>query len=338
VTWTPQSQRIIDMAKFAWELRAVRCTEDMMLQFRHNISFQAARREWEWVNFNTMRSFVMVADHIKCGRDWSPEPWVVSRATYHPQNLTILLHAEKSTWKKVTHSYVLDFGEVIRGAGSGGGLDRRQFDFNLEGAFTLNLASTWPRTFINQTWQGTKFTVVCADCGVQGALEFAGHVEGSVFGGLDHLMLSARPIGLGAALNLEATLQGFYDFSGKDWASQEFELFSIPLPSGWRIPGVLTFGPNAKLLAGYELTSIAGHATVTAGISATIPDSSIAKLDLISEEKVQVDGWLPTFDFQPPTLTEGGVTAKGKVWGKLAVAVSLEIFGTLQPISRSLCR
>ena len=310
------------MGKFAWGLKAARCTEDMMLQFYHNISFQAAQREWEWVNFNSMRSFVMVADHIKCGRDWSPEPWVVSRATYHPHNLTILLHAEKSTWKKVTHSYMLDFGEVRRGN------SKRQFDFDFDGAFTLNLASKWPRTFINQTWQGTKFTVSCDDCGVQGALEFAGHVEGSVFGGLDHLMLSATPKGLGAALNLEATLKGFYNFAGKDWASQEFDLFTIPLPSGWRIPGVLTFGPNAKLLAGYELTSIAGQATITAGVSAAIPDNSIAKLDLIAEEKVEVRGWLPTFDFQPPTLTEGGIEAKGKVWGKLAVAVSLEIFGT----------
>jgi hypothetical protein len=162
---------------------------------------------------------------------------------------------------------------------------------------------------------------------VEGALEFAGHIEGSIFGGIDHLMLSAKPVGLGAALNLEATLSGFYDFSGKDWASQEFELFAIPLPSGWRIPGVLTFGPNAKLMAGYELTSIEGSATITAGVSAEIPDSSIAKLDLLAEDNFDVSGWLPTFDFQPPKLTRGGVTAKGKIWGKLAVAVSLEIFG-----------
>jgi hypothetical protein len=332
VTWTPQSQRIVAMGKFAWGLKAARCTEDMMIQFRHKISFKAAQREWEWVNFNSMRSFVMIADHIKCGLDWSPAPWVVSRATYHEHNLTILLHAEKSSWKKVTSSYMLDFGELRRGAGagSGSGLPKRQLDFNLEGAFTLNLDSEWPRTFIKESWGATNFTVSCADCGVQGALEFAGHVEGSVFGGLDHLMLSATPQGLGATLNLEATLAGSYNFEGLDWASQEFELLSIPLPSGWRIPGVLTFGPNAKLLAGYELTSISGEATMTAGISASIPDSSIAKLDLISKDPVDVSGWLPTFDFQPPQLTEGSVEAKGKVWGKLAVAVSLEIFGTLR--------
>lgn len=328
VTWTPQSQRITDMGKFAWGLKAARCTEDMMLQFRHKISFKAAQREWEWVNFNSMRSFVMVADHIKCGRDWSPAPWVVSRATYHEHNLTVLLHAEKSTWKKVTSSYMLDFGEIRRDPGSGV-LPKRQLDFNFDGAFTLNLASSWPTTFIRETWGATKFTVSCADCGVQGALEFAGHVEGSVFGGLDHLMISATPRGLGAALNLEATMEGFYNFAGKDWASQEFELFTIPLPSGWRIPGVLTFGPNAKLLAGYELVSIAGKATMTAGISASIPDDAVAKLDIIAKDPVEVSGWTPEFDFHPPELTEGSITAKGRVWGKLAVAVSLEVFGTL---------
>lgn len=142
-------------------------------------------------------------------------------------------------------------------------------------------------------------------------------------------MISATPNNLGAALNLEATLSGFYNFAGKDWASQEFELTTIPLPSGWRIPGILSFGPNAKLLGGYELTSIAGHATVTAGVSASITDDSIAKVDIFSDDKVDVHGWIPTFDVQPPKLTEGGITVKGKVWGKLAVAVSLEVLGKL---------
>ncbi|GAB1320981.1 hypothetical protein MFIFM68171_11191 [Madurella fahalii] len=319
VTWTGQGRRIIDMARFAWELKAVSCTEDMMLQFRHNISFQAAKREWEWVNFNTMHSFVMVADHFKCGKDWSPHPWVVSRASYHAHNLTIRLHAEKSTWRKVTRSYVIDFGEINRR------LPKRAFDFNGDGVFTLYLASSWPRTFFNRTWDGTKFTVSCAECGTRGSLVFAGHIEGSVFGGIDHLMISATPNNLGASLNLEAKLSGFYDFTGKDWASQEFELTTIPLPSGWRIPGILTFGPNGKLLAGYELTSIAGHATVTAGASASITDDSIAKVDIFSDDKVEIHGWIPTFEVQPPKLTEGGITVKGKDEDGISADVYVQI-------------
>lgn len=95
---------------------------------------------------------------------------VVSRASYHAHNLTIRLHAEKSTWRKVTRSYVIDFGEVSRR------LPKRAFDFNGDGVFTLDLASSWPRTFFNQTWDGTKFTVSCADCGTRGSLVFAGHI------------------------------------------------------------------------------------------------------------------------------------------------------------------
>ncbi|KAK4120093.1 hypothetical protein N657DRAFT_702672 [Parathielavia appendiculata] len=201
VTWTPQSQRIIDMAKFGWALKAARCTEDMMLQFRHNISFQAAKRE-------------------------------------------------------------------------------------------------------------RRFTVACADCGVRGSLEFAGHVEGSVSGGLDRLVLSARPLGLGAALNLEATLKGSTISRARTGLIRS-----------------LSSSLSLCLWVGeyQELRSIEAQATITASISATISDSSIAKFHLISEEKVQVEGWAPKFDFQPPTLEAAALKAKGKVWGKVAVAVSLEI-------------
>jgi hypothetical protein len=189
----------------------------------------------------------------------------------------------------------------------------------------VNLASTWPRAFINQTWGATTFTVACVECGVTGGIEFSGHIEGSIFGGLEHIVISAQPIDLGVDVNLEARMKGSYNFEGKDWASQEFELLTIPLPSGWHIPGVLTFGPNAKLLAGYELTSISGSATITAGASLDIPDSSIAEVDILSDDKFKLEGWVPEFNVQPPTLEEGTITAKGRIYGKVAVAVELEV-------------
>jgi hypothetical protein len=51
---------VIGMARFSFALKAVYCTEDMWVQFRHNISFQAAKKQWDWVNFNGMRSFVLL--------------------------------------------------------------------------------------------------------------------------------------------------------------------------------------------------------------------------------------------------------------------------------------
>lgn len=328
VTWASQDKRIIDMAKFAWELKAVNCTSEMWLQFHHAKSFYATQKEWEWVNFNTMNSFIMVGDQHKCGRDWSPQPWIVSRASYHAKNLTIRLHAEKSSWRKVSHMYVLDFGET-RSDRMPSNVRRRDWfdwDVSFDRTFNLNLAAKWPRTFLNKTFgDHTSLTVTCPDCGVSGGLEFAGHIEGSLNGGIDHLVLSATPRSLQASLILEATLKGKFNFKDTEWANGEIDLWTIPLPYSFRIPEVLTFGPTAKLFAGYSLDSIEGHATVTAGMSASIPDDSIAKVDVFAKDKVDIHGWTPQFEVQPPKFESAGITAKGSIYGKLAVAVSLEI-------------
>lgn len=320
VLWTGQDRLILDMAKFGWELKTVNCTENMMVQFRHNISFQAAKKQWDWVNFNGMRSFVMIADHIKCGRDWSPNPWLVSTVRFDPSTLKVFMEAEKKTWKNITRSYAMDFGEVQTGR-------KRLLDFNLDKAFTLDLASTFPSKIIAKNWTSgntkASFGVSCVDCGTSGQLVFAGHIEGSAFGGIDKFMVSATPVGLQAALNLEVAFEGIYKFTNN---KEEFDLLTIPLPYGWTIPGVLTFGPNAKVIAGYSLDSIQGSATVTTGVAAKIPDDSLAKVDLFGKKKLDVHGWIPTFETKPLEI-QAEITAGASLYTKLAVAVSIEVLG-----------
>ena len=282
-----------------------------------------------------MNLFVFVGDQHKCGRDWSPQPWVVSRLQYHAKNLTITMRAEKSSWRKVADMYTLDFGMTgpermpASSAGASNLAARAWFDWDLsfDPTFRLSLASRWPRTFLNKTFgpkNEANLAVICAECGIQGGLTFAGHIEGSLLGGIDHLVVSATPDQLSANLALEATFKGKFSFKNTDWAKGEEELFVIPLPYSFVIPKVLTFGPTAKLLGGWELNSIEGHATVTAGISAGIPSNSLARVDIITKD-VDVRGWTPQFEVQPPKLVSAGITAKGSVYGKLAVAVSLEI-------------
>jgi hypothetical protein len=126
VVWTKQDRMIIDMARFAFQLKEVSCTEDMWVQFYHNKSFQAAKKSWEWVNFNGMRSFVLIPDHFKCGRDWSLEPWLVSDVTFDETNLKVNLDAIKSSWKNVTHTYNIDFGEIQRSGTQSNDVSKRQ--------------------------------------------------------------------------------------------------------------------------------------------------------------------------------------------------------------------
>ena len=333
VTWASRDQRIVDMSKFVWSLRDVNCsTGNTYIQFHHAKNFYAAQQEWEWLNYNTLNSFILVGDQHKCGRDWSPQPLVVSRLQYHPKNLSVTMRAEKSSWRKVADMYTLDFGMTqsermpvnVRDLAARAWFD---WDVSFDPTFTLNLASTWPRTFLNKTFGPKKeanLNVICADCGITGGLTFAGHIEGSLLGGIDHLVVSATPNELSANLALEATFKGKFSFKNTEWAKGEVELFVIPLPYSFVIPKVLTFGPTAKLMAGWELNSISGHATVTAGMSAEIPPDSIAKVDVIAKD-VEVSGWKPEFKIQTPKLESAGITAKGSLYGKLAVALSLEV-------------
>ena len=140
--------------------------------------------------------------------------------------------------------------------------------------------------------------------------------------------ISAKPQGVGANFGIEAIFEGHLDFKGKGLlpATDKFELLQLPLPSGWRIPGVLTFGPNIQINAGYQIDYIGGAATVSTGISATIPDTSIAKVDLAAEKPLEISGWVPDVAVQPLELAVI-IDAEAKVFTEVAVAVTLEILG-----------
>lgn len=127
-------------------------------------------------------------------------------------------------------------------------------------------------------------------------------------------------------MNLEVAFSGLYKF-GND-AAGEFDVVTIPLPAGWRIPGILTFGPNAKVVAGYQLDKIEGAATLSTGVTAKIPEDSIAKVDLFAQQKLDVHGWVPTFETKPLEL-QAEISASGFFYTKVAVAVSLEVLGML---------
>ncbi|KAF2748758.1 hypothetical protein M011DRAFT_457470 [Sporormia fimetaria CBS 119925] len=317
--WTRADSLIIDMAKFSLHLKSVNCTSNMSAQFWHKAAYLIAKKEWEWVNFNGLRSFVLIADHFKCGRDWSLDPWVVRNARFDDKTLTIRLDAAKKTWKEVTSRYTMDFGEVERG-----GNHKRQLDWDYSKAFTVPLNSNFPRTIMQRKWPNADFGVFCVDCGTSGGLRFAGHIEGSLFGGVDQLSMTVTPEAIQANLGFEVTFGGRYNFRGKDFARQEIEVIDIPLPYSWSIPGILFFGPKLKVIAGYELEEISGRATVSTGVSATIPDSSLAKAELFGNPGVEVNGWIPVFSAQPIEI-EAEIVASGSLYAGLGVSVAVEI-------------
>lgn len=88
----------------------------------------------------------------------------------------------------------------------------------------------------------------------------------------------------------------------------------------------MTFGPNIQINAGFQVDYIGGSASVTTGISAVIPDSSIAKVDLAAKKPVQISGWLPQIRTQPVEI-QAQIDAEVHLYTEIAVAVTLEVLG-----------
>ncbi|KAF9886762.1 hypothetical protein FE257_011139 [Aspergillus nanangensis] len=326
VVYSKQDEKILDLDKLAFALDKVTCGDSMTLKFKNKLFYAAAKIAWNWVNYNDLRSFVVIANWEGCGDPKARNPWVVSNAVFNDKTSTATLAATQSTWQKVSNSYTMDFGDII--LGSDGSKDKRWLDFDLSKAFTIDLSSEFPSEIANWTmtnpYVDAYLAISCDDCGTEGTLQFAGHVEGSVFGGIDKFEVSATPHGISAHLGISLDFHGEVDFDSMPAPGDEFTLVELPLPSGWRVPGVLQFGPNVKINAGYTIERIIGDAHVSTGITASIPDDSVAKVDLSAEKAVDIHGWIPEIETDPLEISVQ-IDATAHLYTEVAVAASIEI-------------
>ncbi|PGH09671.1 hypothetical protein AJ79_05637 [Helicocarpus griseus UAMH5409] len=328
VSFSKPEERIIALDKIDFLIESASCNaEDMSVKFIHDIVYAAVKISWDWVNFNDMHGFVVVPNTDKCGKDRQQHPWLVRKVTFDDKAKVVRMEATQSTWKKVMNSYTLDFGEVVIGDK---GLVKRDIIPDLDEKFRLGIEATLPTRIFN--WEVNNgplkgnLTANCNECGTQGALIFAGHVEASLgWTGfdIDKFELSVKPEGVAANVGLELLFDAHLDFRRTSKPSQEINLLEIPI-SGWNIPGLFEFGPRIQLNAGYEIDYISGTASATAGITARIPDSAIAKLDLLSEDSVEVSGWAPVIETQPLQV-QAQVDAEVSVYTEIALSVSLTV-------------
>ncbi|KAL3455622.1 hypothetical protein BJX64DRAFT_294884 [Aspergillus heterothallicus] len=328
VAYSKQDEKILDMDKFSFALSTASCNaNDFSLHFSHPLIYQAAKLAWNWVNYNELRSFVIVPSWKGCGDDRSHDPWVVRKVTFDDKTRKVILDATASTWKKVMNTFVLDFGEVVLGNNNN---HKRDLIPDLDKKFTLDVSSSFPEEIFS--WEietgvlNATLQANCNDCGTEGALVFAGHVEASLgWTGIDvdKFELSVKPQGVKAHVGVSLEFDGEVDFREFIQPSHEFTLLDIPI-SGWRIPKVFEFGPHIEINAGYVIDYIGGSAVFSTGITATIPDTAIAKLDLKAEDSVQVSGWTPEIETDPLVL-RAQIDAQTRLYTEIALSVSIEI-------------
>ncbi|KAF9888514.1 hypothetical protein FE257_008621 [Aspergillus nanangensis] len=327
VAYSKQDERILDMDKFSFALGSASCNEgDMSLTFKHKLIYQAAKLAWQWVNFNELRSFVLVPSWSGCGQDKSHDPWVVKGVQFDDKVQKVTLDATLSTWKKVMNTVVLDFGEVVLG----GDNSKRDIIPDLDKKFRLDVGATLPEQIfkwsVNKGVLNATLTANCDQCGTQGTLIFSGHIEASLgFSGfdVDKFELSVRPESVEAHVGLSLEFVGQLDYTGFIKPSQEFEILEIPV-SGWNIKGIFEFGPRILLNAGYSLDYIEGEASVSTGITARIPNSAIAKLDLLAEDSVEVSGWTPVIETDP-LAAQAQINSQARLYTEIALSVSLTV-------------
>lgn len=343
VAYSKQNERILDMDKFSFALESASCNEDMSMKFKHVLVYHAAKIAWDWVNYNDLHSFVLIPSWKGCGDDKSQDPWVVRNVRFDDKTHTILMDGTKSTWKRVMNSFIIDFGEIVLG----GGRKRdtiselsKRVDIipDLSRRFAMDVEMTFPTKIFE--WKksigpvNATLTANCNECGTTGSLVFEGHVEGHSDWDfpnpipdivIDRFDITVRPEGVGANLDLSLEFVGQLDFRSLVKPSQEINLLDIPL-SGWNIPNVLEIGPRVQLNAGYEIDYVIGSASASAGVSATIPDSSFAKLDLLKEDSVDISGWVPEIETRPLEV-QAQVDAQASIYTEIALSVSLTLLG-----------
>lgn len=332
VLYTQEDELIVSMERFAQDLKSVECDENMSLTFKSNLTFALVQQNWNWVNFNGLRTFIMVADYPGCGKNLSRNPWVVSNVTFDSSSLTVHMDAVLKTWKDVAHTYTLDFGDFTPSTQT---KEKRFLDVSFDKSFTVDLTSTLPTDIFSLTsddgLRNVSLGINCNDCGTTGDIVFSGHIEASLFDGITVLQLSATPHNIAANLNLTFELEGMLNLDVSDPLQFNKKLLIIPLPGGgFTIPDLITFGPNAQVSAGVALDSLEGQASIEFGIHASIPNTAVAVVDLHSKQTVDIHGWEPVIIAQPLEI-EAEIEVEIELYTEIAVAVSLLFFGKLHP-------
>jgi len=311
---------IISMERFSQELNAVNCSQNMIMSFKSNSSYQNAIQSWDWVNFNEQRTFIMIANYPGCGTDNSRQPWVVSNVDYDPEYLIVHLNATKKEWTEVAHTYNLDFGQYSAPTSS----KARRMSFDKQ--INLDLTATLPASFTTSVnvVPDLSVGVTCSNCGTKGTLTLAGHVETSWWD-VKTFTVTANPTGVQMDLNLAISVSATdptLSFNPAPW-----DFFTLPL-GGFEIPGLVTLGPELTLGAGFGITGVTGTATLSTSITGTIPDSSTAVVNVLGDDQgATYSGWVPVWSAGPMNVSEK-ISSSISVFGNAKVGIALEVLGT----------
>jgi hypothetical protein len=328
---TGESQMILSMDHFKEELQDVDCDGSLVLTFKSESTYQDAIDDWEWVNFNERRTFVMIVNYGDCSPESGRQPWVVSAAAYDNANFKVHFTAVQTEWYDLDNPFEINWGAYTPASNSALAARWNPFDIidditspNWNPKFDVNLAHSIPSTLWEKsTASGLSLSIGCDSCGTTGKLTVAGKLKGSLLKlKIEEAYIEATPSNLGAEFNPSFTVSGELS---SEW-KKSWEIVKVPL-STFSIPLVFSVGPELRLSAGFELSAVQGSATVKTGISAKIPDTASAKVDFHGGD-THVNGWKPVITTKPITL-EAQVQGTLAIYTAIGVDIGMTIFSKI---------
>ena len=322
--YAPQGLQIVTMERFEPLTSSVECNADdhtMSLTFKSKEAYDHALKKWSFINENKDDKFLLIANHAGCGPEDQRQPYLVSSVDDVAEQRKVFLSVTETSWSEVAGTYDLAFGKELPKAPTAAGRrlkPRLSWDDVKEGledayqatedavqevgsgiadaaqgnadlaksiSFGIPIGSSGKETEI---YNKGPFTLSCVDCYVKGSFKVTGHVKVANWK-LNDLSLDTSPQGFEAMMMLEATLKA--SKSPAKLNPKPKTLFSGPIPSaGINVPEIFKLGATWSYGVGFR-AEFSGEGVVDFGLSATIPDSAKAVINLAGAGQSSATGW-----------------------------------------------
>ncbi|KAL8953271.1 MAG: hypothetical protein Q9222_000876 [Ikaeria aurantiellina] len=336
--------QMVMMERFEPLTSAVDCKGDdgsMSLTFKSQAAFQHALDTWNFINQAPEKEFLLIANHDGCGPQDERQAYRISHVQEDQAKLTTYLTAQPAPWSEIAGTYDLDFGRAIKtqqntrkrgiiddigdAVGDAG-------DFILHGDADLSRSVTIPVAVgepgvPHSIVDTAKFSVSCTDCYVTGSFQVTGHLSVSGFK-LQDFTLAGSPQDFAAKLQLATSITAPYSPDALEYTK---ELFSAAIPdAGISVAGIFSLGTWISYEVGVS-TTFAGSASMTFGLSASLPNGAMAIADVRNPSASSATGFEggqfdPNFDL---TALSSSVTVAAFSQPKLLFGIDIERVGRL---------
>jgi len=121
---------------FSSELKTVTCDtkNSLSMAFTSQETYQRAVQNWNWVNFNEQRSFILIVNSDGCSPESERQPWVVNGVNYDDSTFTAHFNATQEKWRALAVGFLIQWGQSTTPATSNPPTKREPWDNPFSGA------------------------------------------------------------------------------------------------------------------------------------------------------------------------------------------------------------